>query len=59
LKISPFEALYDKTCDTLVSWDSPAYKVVLGPKLLREMEEQMVKIKKKLKATHDRRKIVM
>jgi hypothetical protein len=28
-----------------VSWDNPIDRVVLGPELLREMEEKMVKIK--------------
>jgi hypothetical protein len=31
--------------------------VVLGPKLLKDMEDQMVKIKKNLKASRDRQKV--
>jgi hypothetical protein len=34
----------------------PTDIVVLGPELLKEMEEQMVKIKQNLKATQDRQK---
>jgi hypothetical protein len=30
LNISPFEALYGRKCNTPVSWDNPANKVVLG-----------------------------
>jgi hypothetical protein len=32
-----------------VSWDNPTDITIVGPELLREMEEKMVKIKKKLK----------
>jgi transposase InsO family protein len=39
LKMSPFEALYGRKCNTLVSWDNPTYRVVLGPKLLKDMED--------------------
>jgi hypothetical protein len=45
LRMSPFEALYGRKCDTLVSWDNPTDRVVLGPKLLKDMEDQVVKIK--------------
>jgi hypothetical protein len=38
-KMILFEALYDRKCNTLVSWDNPADIVVIGPELLREMEE--------------------
>ena len=45
LKMIPFEALYEIKCNTPVSWDNPADKAVVGPELLKEMEEQMLKIK--------------
>jgi hypothetical protein len=57
LKMSPFEALYGRKCNTPVSWDNPVDRVVLGPELLKDMEDQMVRIKKNLKATQDRQKI--
>jgi len=44
LKMIPFEALYGRMCNKLVSWDNPINKVVLGPNMLKEMEEQMFKI---------------
>jgi hypothetical protein len=44
LKMSPFEALYGRKFNTPTSWDNPANKVVIGPDLLKEMEEKMVKI---------------
>jgi hypothetical protein len=52
--MSPFEALYGRKCSTLVSWDNPVDRAVVGPDLLREMEEQMSKIKKNLKVAQDR-----
>jgi hypothetical protein len=39
LKMSPFEALYGKKCNTLVSWDNPIDIAVVGPDFLKEMEE--------------------
>jgi hypothetical protein len=57
IKMSPFEALYGRKCNTLVSWDNPIDRVVVGPYFLREMEEQMIKIKQNLKVAQDRKKI--
>jgi hypothetical protein len=49
LKMRSFEALYDKKCNTSVSWDDPTDRVVIGKQLLKEMEEQMVNIRHNLK----------
>jgi hypothetical protein len=57
LKLSPFEALYGRKCNTLVSWDNPADRAVVGPDLLREMEEKIIKIKQNLKVSQARKKI--
>ena len=54
--MSPFEALYDRKCNTLVSWDNPADRTVVGLELLKEMEDQMIKIKQNLKVAQDRQK---
>jgi hypothetical protein len=43
--MSPFEALYGRKYNTPVSWDNPADREVVGPKLIKEMEEKMSKIK--------------
>jgi hypothetical protein len=40
-----------------VSWDNPADRVVLGLELLKEIEDQVVKIKQNLKAAQDRHKV--
>jgi hypothetical protein len=43
--MSPFEALYGRKCNTPVSWDNPFHREVVGPMLIKEMEEKMTKIK--------------
>jgi hypothetical protein len=40
-----FEELYGIKCNATVSWENPTNHAVVGPNLLREMEEQMVQIK--------------
>ena len=52
--MSPFEALYGRKCDTPVSWDNPTNRVALGLELLKDMEDQVVNIKKNLKAAQNR-----
>lgn len=44
LGISLFGALYGRGCKTPVSWDSLVDRVVLGPKMLRTMEHEILKI---------------
>jgi len=56
LKISPFEALYGRKCNTPVSWDNLADRAMVGKKLLREMEEKIMKIKQNLKDFQDMQK---
>jgi hypothetical protein len=58
LKMSPFEALYGRKCNTTVSWDNLANINIIGPYLLKEMEEKMEKIKQNLKATQIGRKFM-
>jgi hypothetical protein len=45
LKMIPFEALYGRKSNTLVSWDNPADRAIVGPYFLKKMEEQMTRIK--------------
>jgi hypothetical protein len=40
-----------------VSWENPTDRVVLGPEFLKDMEDQVVKIKQNLKASQDRQKV--
>ena len=52
--MSPYEALYGRRCRTLVNWDNLENIVVLGPKLLKEIEQEVVKNRQNLKAEQDR-----
>jgi hypothetical protein len=45
LKMIPFESLYGRKFNTPVRWNNPPDKAVVGPKFLKEMEDQMIKIK--------------
>jgi hypothetical protein len=55
--MNPFEVFYGRKCNMPVSWDNRVDKVVIGLDLLKEMEENMVKIKKNLKAYQERQNI--
>lgn len=37
-KMSPFESLYGKKCNTLEIWDNPFDIVIIGSKMLKDME---------------------
>ena len=39
-----------------MTWDNPVNRVVLGPELLKEMEQEVVNIRQNLKAAQDRQK---
>jgi hypothetical protein len=54
--MSPFEALYGRRCNTPVRWDNPKDREVVGPNLLREVEEKMSKIKQNLRLLKKGRK---
>jgi transposase InsO family protein len=56
-RMRPFEAFYNSKCDTPVSWNNLADRVVLRPELLKDMEDQVVNIKKNLKEARDRQKV--
>ena len=54
--MAPIEALYGHKCRTLVSWNRLEYKIIVGPKMLKEMEEQIIQIRQRLKEANDRQK---
>ena len=56
LKMSPFEALYGRRCNVPVNWDKPMDRLIVGPKMLQYMEEQMAKDKHNLKVAQAREK---
>jgi hypothetical protein len=49
LKMSPFEVLYGRSCNTRVSWSNPVNRVTIGPGMLKEMEQQVIQIKQNLR----------
>ena len=46
-----YEALYGRRCRTPVTWDNPVNRVVIGPKLIKEMEQEAVKIRQNMKVS--------
>ena len=54
--MSPYEALYGRRCRTPVTWDNPVNRVMLGLELLKEMEQEVLKIRQNMKAAQDRQK---
>ena len=53
LGMAPFEALYGHKCHTRIIWDTVEGRIILGPKMLKEMEDQMVLICSQLKELVD------
>ena len=53
-KMSPFEILYGRKCNTPVSWDNPVDCVLIGPELLQEMEQIVCEVQRNLKAAQER-----
>ena len=45
LGMSPYEALYGIRCWTLVTWYNLVNRIVLRPELLKEMKQEVAKIK--------------
>jgi hypothetical protein len=56
LKMSPFEVLYGRPCNTLVNWSNPINIITIGPNMLKEMEKQVIQIKQNLKVAQNRQK---
>ena len=52
--MSPYEALYGRRCRTPMNWDNPVDRIVLGPDLLKEMEQEVANIRHNMKETQDR-----
>ena len=54
--MSPFEALYEWSCNTAISWSNLVRRVLIAPDMLVDMEHEMQVIKKNLKVVQDRQK---
>ena len=48
-KMSPFQILYGRKCRTPVTWDSPVDQLMLGPDLLKDLEQLVTKVQVNLK----------
>ena len=53
-RFSPFEILYGRKCNTPISWSNLVDRLVLGPELLKEMEEIVKQVQGNLKIAQDR-----
>jgi hypothetical protein len=51
IKMSPFEALYGRSCLTPLSWSESGEKVIFGPDIVTEAEEKVKQIKAIILAT--------
>ena len=48
LSMAPSQALYGQPCRTPLSWDNLEDKILLGPEMLQEMEQQVKQIREYL-----------
>eukprot|EP00253_Pinus_taeda_P019019 PITA_19019 len=55
-QMSPFEVMYGRKCRTPTSWGGLEDKLSLGPKMLKEMEDMVKRVRVNLKAAQDRQK---
>ena len=53
-RYSPFKILYGRKCNTPISGSNPVDGLVLGPKLLKEMELIVKQVQGNLKVAQDR-----
>jgi hypothetical protein len=56
LKMSPFQALYGRSCRTSLQWDQPGEKQVFGPDILLEAEENIKMVQENLKIAQSRQR---
>jgi hypothetical protein len=52
--MSPFQALYGRSCRTPLQWDHPGEKQVFGPDILLEDEENIKMVRQNLKIAQSR-----
>jgi hypothetical protein len=54
--MSPFQALYGRSCRTRLQWDQPREKQVFGPDILLEAEENIKMVRENLKIVQSRQR---
>ena len=55
-KISPFEILYGRKCNTSITWSNIVDRLMLGPELLKELELAVKQVQSNLKTIQYRQK---
>jgi hypothetical protein len=56
LNMSPFQALYGRSCRTPLQWDQPGEKQLFGPDILLEAKENIKMIRENLKIAQSRQR---
>jgi hypothetical protein len=56
IKMSPFEALYGRKCQTPLMWSNVGEKTLEGPAFIKEAEEKVALIRKRLLEAQSRQK---
>ena len=56
LKMSPLKVLYGRKCNIPIHQDNPIDRIMLGPNMLKYMEQMVNKVKRNLKIAQDRKK---
>jgi hypothetical protein len=52
--MSPFQALYGRSCRTPLQWDQPGEKQLFGPDILLEAKENIKMVRENLKIAQSR-----
>jgi hypothetical protein len=56
IKMSPFEALYERPCHTPLSWPESGERVIFGPDIVTEAEEKVKQIQASILAVQSHQK---
>ncbi|GKD12382.1 putative reverse transcriptase domain-containing protein [Tanacetum coccineum] len=56
IKAAPFKALYIRKCRSPVCWAEVGDAQLTGPEIVHETTEEIIQIKKRIQAAHDRQK---
>jgi transposase InsO family protein len=56
LKMSPFEMLYGRSCQTPLFWSETGERKVFGPDILQEAEKQVGMVRENLRVAQSRQK---
>ncbi|GKC29464.1 putative reverse transcriptase domain-containing protein [Tanacetum coccineum] len=56
IKAAPFEALYGRKCRSPICWTEVGGAQILGPELIQETTEKIIRIKQRMQASRDRQK---